>query len=257
MIAEVNGWPVAHRPYPPPDAPWIMYQEWHDLLFAHWPVSVDVVRALIPPSVRLDTHGGAAWIGITPFRVVGARARLTPAIPFVSDFPELNVRTYVTVDDKPGVWFFSLDAGNRLAVEGARTLFHLPYFEAETRVETDGPWVFYHSSRLDERGTPGAFDAVYRPIGEVFEAEKGTLEYFLAERYCLYTVDDAGSLYRCDIHHRPWPLQPAEAEITLNTMPAADGLTLPDLPPRLHFARRQRTIVWAPERTACGLRAAA
>lgn len=244
MAEEVNGWPTWHRPWPAPDSAWVMYQEWHELLFAHWPVDPDLLRPLVPPCLSLDTHGGTAWVGVTPFRVAGARARLTPAIPGVSDFLEMNVRTYVTVEGKPGVWFFSLDASSPLAVAGARALFHLPYYSADMKAERDGPWIRYSSRRADDQGgSGGAFRSVYRPVGEVFEAERGSLEYFLAERYCLYAVDD-GSLYRCEIHHRPWPLQSAEAEIELNTVAAGDGIRLPDTPPLLHYAEFQPTVVW-------------
>ncbi len=115
------------RPYPPPRRPWVMKQAWHDLLFAHWPFEASAVRPLLPASLPLDTFEGRAWIGVVPFRVGGLRVRALPALPFVSAFPELNVRTYVTLDGQPGVFFFSLDAGSRLAVEAARLAYHLPY----------------------------------------------------------------------------------------------------------------------------------
>jgi uncharacterized protein YqjF (DUF2071 family) len=248
MSEEVNGWPTAHRPWPVPDAPWVMYQEWHDMLFAHWPVDAEELRPLIPVALLLDLHSESAWITITPFQLKSARSRLTPAIPGLSDFPELNVRTYVTFENKPGVWFFSLDAGSALAVAGARTLFHLPYLEADMEVREAGAWIGYSSSRTDPNGPPAAFRGQYRPSGEVFQAERETLEYFLTERYCLYATDNKGTLYRCQIHHLPWPLQTAEAEIKTNTMAAAAGITLPARPPLLHFARFQPTVVWLPER---------
>jgi uncharacterized protein YqjF (DUF2071 family) len=245
MPEEVNGWPTSHRPYSAPDSEWVMYQEWHELLFAHWALDKDLLRPLVPPYLPLDTHGGKAWVGVTPFRVAAARARLSPAVPGLSDFLEINVRTYVTMEGKPGVYFFSLDASSPLAVAGARALFHLPYYPAEMKADCDGPWIRYASRRASG---DGAFRAVYRPVGEVFEAERGSLEYFLAERYCLYTVDDGGSVYRCDIHHRPWPLQTAEAEIEVNTIAAADGVPLPDAQPLLHYAHKQPAVVWPPER---------
>lgn len=238
--------PTGHRPWLPPDEPWIMWQEWHDLLFAHWAMPVEALRSLVPSILPLDTFDGQAWIGITPFHITDARPRTTPTIPWISNFPELNVRTYVTLEGKPGVYFFSLDAGNPLAVTAARTLFHLPYFTADMDVQTTESGILYSSHRTDDRGAPADFIGRYRPTGDIFQASPGTLEYFLAERYCLYTLDDQGTIYRCEIHHRPWPLQPAEAEIQRNTMAAGDGIALPDSPPLLHFARHQPTIVWRP-----------
>ncbi len=119
---------VAHRPWPLPEGPWIMTQSWHDLLFAHWPVAADLLRARVPPGLELDLFERQAWLGVIPFHMTNVAPRGVPALPFVSAFPEINVRTYVRVGDKPGVYFFSLDAGNPLAVSVARGMFHLPYF---------------------------------------------------------------------------------------------------------------------------------
>jgi uncharacterized protein YqjF (DUF2071 family) len=165
----------------------------------------------------------------------------------VSSFLELNVRTYVTAGGKPGIWFFSLDASSRLAVEAARRTYKLPYFQARIGAEPQGEWLEYESARVENRGGPHVFDGRYRPSGEVFHAAPGSLEEFLAERYCLYTVDGRGRLYRAEIHHPPWPLQPAEATIELNTMAPAD-LALSDEGPLLHFARVQDVVIWPLER---------
>ena len=121
---------TAHRPWPLPTGPWIMSQSWHDLLFAHWPIDASHLRPLIPAALEIDKFQGEAWIGVVPFRMSGVRLRATPALPTLSAFPELNVRTYVTHGGKPGVWFFSLDAANAIAVSVARAWFHLPYFNA-------------------------------------------------------------------------------------------------------------------------------
>jgi len=215
-----------------------MGQTWESLLFAHWQVDADALRRLLPDAVRLQTHDGGAWLGITPFRVSGLRLRGTLPLPRVSSFHELNVRTYVTAGGKPGIWFFSLDASSRLAVEAARRTYRLPYFQARIRAEPDEDWIEYESARVGH-----VFSATYRPSGEVFHAAPGSLEEFLAERYCLYTVDDRRRLYRAEIHHPPWPLQPAEATIELNTMAPAD-LALSDEGPLLHFARVQDVVIW-------------
>src|SRR5688500_15722341 len=126
----------AHRPWPVPPSPWIMTQTWSKLLFAHWPVPPEQIRPLLPPSVTLDTFDGQAWVGVVPFDIPNIRPRFLPPIPTMAHFLELNVRTYVTRDGKPGVWFFSLDAASRLAVEGARLAFHLPYFNAQMSLKT-------------------------------------------------------------------------------------------------------------------------
>jgi uncharacterized protein YqjF (DUF2071 family) len=241
---------VAHRPWPVPAGPWVMAQSWHDLLFAHWPVDVAVMRPLLPPQLQVDTFEGSAWLAVVPFRMTGVRLRGTPALPWLSAFPELNVRTYVTCDGKPGVWFFSLDAGNALAVAIARAWFHLPYFRARMIcVEREG-WIHYQSERT-HRGSPsGSLEGRYRPIGKVFFAQNGTLEYFLTERYCLYTTDERGGIICGEIHHPPWPLQRAEAALAHNSMAESLGIALVSRP-LLHFARRQDVLVWAPRpRTA-------
>jgi uncharacterized protein YqjF (DUF2071 family) len=235
---------VAHRPWPLPDGPWFMTQSWHDLLFAHWPVDARTLQQKLPAGLPLDTYDGQAWLGIVPFRMTNVAPRGVPSIPFVSAFPELNVRTYVTLHGKPGVYFFSLDAGSSLAVTAARTLFHLPYYAATMDVqETDGR-VSYSSTRDTRMEGVAEFAATYRPIGPVQRAQPGTLEYFLTERYCLYTVDASFRAKRLEIHHWPWPLQLAEAHITVNTMAEAAGIRLPSTAPLLHFARRQDMVAW-------------
>jgi uncharacterized protein YqjF (DUF2071 family) len=239
---------TAHRPWALPQGPWIMKQEWHDLLFAHWTVPVEALRPVIPRGLEIDTFGGQAWLGVVPFRMAGVRMRGTPAIPGFSQFPELNVRTYVVRDGKPGVWFFSLDAANAAAVWGARTFFHLPYFLAEMSCAEDSGWIRYDSRRKDRRGSPASMRARYRAIGDVFHAQPGSIEHFLAERYCLYTADEKERIIRSEIHHPPWPLQLAQAELQENTMAAAAGIAIADQKPGLlHFSRRQEVVVWAPQ----------
>lgn len=239
---------TAHRPWPLPRGPWIMKQEWHDLLFAHWAVPVQELRPLIPRALEIDTFGGRAWLGVVPFRMSGVRVRGTPAVPGFSRFPELNVRTYVVRDGKPGVWFFSLDAANAVAVWGARTFFHLPYFLAAMSCGEDAGWIRYESRRKDRRGSGASLKARYRAVGDVFKAAPGSIEHFLAERYCLYTADEKGRVVRCEIHHPPWPLQLAEATLEENTMAAAAGIAIADLMPELlHFSGHQELVVWAPQ----------
>jgi uncharacterized protein YqjF (DUF2071 family) len=240
---------TAHRPWPLPRSPWIMKQVWHDLLFAHWPVPQAALRPLIPPQLEIDIFAGQAWLGVVPFRMSGVKMRGPFGIRGFSPFPELNVRTYVTRDSKPGVWFFSLDAANALAVWGARRGFHLPYFRAAMRCEENAGWIHYESTRQHSGAPPASLRAKYLGVGEPFTATPGTLEYFLTERYCLYTANRSGRIIRCDIHHPAWSLQLAEASFQENTMASAAGISLTDQQPHLlHFARRQDVVVWAPHR---------
>jgi uncharacterized protein len=237
---------VEHRPWALPEGPWIMAQSWHDLLFAHWEVPVAKMRDLVPRGLEIDTFGGRAWIGVVPFRMSGVRLRGTPALPGLSAFPELNVRTYVKAAGKPGVWFFSLDAANRIAVEVARTWFHLPYFFARMKACRNGEQINYSSRRNDRRGSGEWLEAQYEPLGECFHPQPGTLEYFLTERYCLYAVRKDGALLRGEIHHRPWALQPAQAAFDENTMAEALAVSIQG-EPLLHFSKLQEVVVWRPQ----------
>jgi len=233
---------LGHRPWALPTRGWIMAQTWEDLLFAHWRVPAEELRKHVPHQLEIDEHDGSAWLGIAPFRLTGLRARGTIPLPFVSSFLELNVRTCVRAEDKPGIWFFSLDASSRLAVEAARRTYQLPYFHARMSATRSGEWTAYECARLAEAGR--VFSGRYRPNGPVSPAKPGSLEWFLMERYCLYTLDQRGVLARAEIHHDLWPLQPAEAEIELASI---SPLEL-DGEPLLHFSRRQDVVVWPLER---------
>lgn len=239
-----------------------MVMRWLDLLFAHWPVDPEALSPLVPEGLELDTFDGTAWLGVVPFRMTDVRPPWCPPLPWVSAFAELNVRTYVRAKaerrptpsedaaaGKPGVWFFSLDAASRLAVRVARWTFHLPYFDARMRVESTDGWIRYESRRTHRGVPPGAFRACYRPVGEPYFSEPGSLDHWLTERYCLYSQDRCGRLYRGNIHHLPWPLQRAEAEIQEDTLTAPLGspgeeLDRRDHEPLLHFARRLDVVAW-------------
>jgi uncharacterized protein len=251
----VYGWTedpttdVAHRPWPLPKTQWLMAQRWTNLLFAHWPVPAVALRPLVPGSLPLDSFDGSTWVSIASFYLSHLRAHWLPALPWISEFPELNVRTYVSLGGKPGVYFFSLDAGSALAVAGARAIYHLPYFTARmtTTTGTDGV-IRYNSQRTDRRGKPAEFSARYRPTGPVARSSPGTLDHWLCERYCLYAVDHAERVYRAEIHHHQWPLQPVDAGIDVNTVASASGIALPANPPRVAFSSLLDVVVWAPER---------
>ncbi|HKO94684.1 MAG TPA: DUF2071 domain-containing protein [Polyangiaceae bacterium] len=236
-----------HRPYPLPSAPFAITMSWHDLLFVHFEVEVSALRAAVPRGLELDLWQGQAWVGVVPFYMSQVGPRALNQLPWVSRFEELNVRTYVTHQGRGGVFFFSLDAANWLAVLAARAQFHLPYFWASMQLEHDGPTIRYRSRR--RLGPSARFEGSYQPSGAPYRSEPGSLEHWLTERYCLYTTDGAGRVCRGEIHHLPWPLQAAEAEIISNEMGRPHGLSLAAERPLLHFARRLDVLAWPLERT--------
>jgi uncharacterized protein YqjF (DUF2071 family) len=241
---------VGHRPYPISAGTWVMGMTWRDLLFMHWPVDVDKLRPLVPPSLSIDTFDGSAWLGVVPFSMTGVRPHFLPTIPGLSNFPEINLRTYVTVEGKPGVWFFSLDAHSRLAVRLARATFHLPYFDAEMSCHASNEEIHYRSVRTHRGAPPAEFAARYRPVGERFESGRDTIENFLTERYCLYSGDRKGVVRRGEVHHQLWPLQPAEAEVQTLAMTRQIELEMPETAPVLHFSKRLDVLAWLPRRIA-------
>jgi uncharacterized protein YqjF (DUF2071 family) len=234
-----------HRPYPLPNGPWVMLQNWHQLLFAHWRVDPTLLQTLLPSAVTVDTYAGEAWVGVVPFLMSGVQWRGLPPIPGTDRFLELNVRTYVVVDGKPGVFFFSLDAENPLAVQVARKIYHLPYFDAEMWLTKDHEWVHYHSRRTHRGAPAGVFQGRYRPIEAVKPAEAGSLEHWFTERYCLYSFNvRTQRLYRGEIHHRPWPLQKASAVLTENSVAQSHGVLWNEQTPYFHYADFIRVLIW-------------
>lgn len=232
-----------------PEGPWFMTQSWNDLLFAHWAVPPSLIAPKLPRGLELDLFDGHAWIGVVPFWMSNVSPRGVPPVPRVSVFPELNVRTYVKVGERrAGVFFFSLDATSPLAVAGARAFFNLPYYWSLIRTSAEPGFngvVHYDCDRPSSREPRARFVAKYWPTSSRFNAEPGTLDYFLTERYCLYTTR-GGRIVTVDIHHRPWPLQRAEAEISVNTMAAAGGVPHGGETPVLHFAKRIDVVCWPP-----------
>jgi len=254
---------TAHRPYPLPAGRWTMTQRWNDLLFAHWPIPPKQMQALVPAGLEVETFDKAAWVGVVPFWMDRVRIRWrgdnTFHVPSTGSFPELNLRTYVRsrATGLQGVYFFSLDAASLLAVIGARTLFHLPYYWAEMErktmhgntgsfhYRTEGT-IHYQSRRLFSAASV-RFAATYRGLGVARGASPslpGSLEYFLTERYSLF-IGRGGRISVGHIHHLPWPLEAAEAEIRVNELPSAHGIVLPNRPPVLHFARELEVYIWS------------
>jgi uncharacterized protein YqjF (DUF2071 family) len=188
-----GGWPVMH-------------QSWDKLIFINWEISAGDVRRSIPQPLGIDTFDGKAWITITPLTIYDVRPPILPAVPYLSWLHELNLRTYVYHNGVPGVWFFSLDANNLPAVLGARLFFELPYFSAEINMGCTENEVSFSSKRSERNAEFTAKWAIGSPLPS---AEPGSLEFFLAERYSLYTADTQ-SIYKCRINHAPWPLQTCE-----------------------------------------------
>ena len=230
---------VSHRPWPVPAAAWTWRQSWCDLLFAHWPVPASSLRRLVPTGLEIQEFDGTAWVGVVPFRMEGVMRRPLPDMPWISAFPELNVRLYVERDGRPGVWFLSLDATNPLAVWAARRFFFLPYYRAAMALRSEQDFIRYTSKR------PGAeFVGRYRPTSDAYRSKPATLEHFLTERYCLYALSPAGALVRNEVHHAPWPLQRAELELETQSMLAFHGIAASGPPAQLHFARRLDVVVY-------------
>jgi uncharacterized protein len=244
---------TSQSPRPLPSGRWVMTQRWNDLLFAHWPVPPAALAPFIPDGLQADTFHGSAWVGVVPFWMDRIKLHGLPSVPFTGSFPELNLRTYVRdqLTGTAGVFFLSLDANNLMAVAFARAIYSLPYHWAEMKLEPRSEREFAFYSRRRGARPPVIFKARYRGLGptrKLVESRSGSLEYFLTERYCLFTRSRTGEPMRASIHHIPWPLEEAEAEIEQNDLAAAVGIRLPDEPPVLHYSRRLAVYVWQLER---------
>lgn len=250
MTTAVPQDEIARRGWPRPKRRHNMSMVWHDLLFIHWPVPVESLRPHIPTCFEIDTFDGSAYLAFVPFGMSGVQHYYMPSMPWVSKFPEMNVRTYVRCNGKPGVWFFTLDAANPLAVRVARWLFHLNYLDANMRMNylPDG-WIEYYSKRTHPGASPAMFVGQYRPTGEPLPFELGSLERWFTERYCLYTVNRKQEPFCGEIDHPPWPLQPAEAHFEYDGLLPA-GVVLPDQKPHLHYAKQLKVVAWTLERAS-------
>ena len=232
-----------HRPWPLPAHEWTWRQSWCDLLFAHWPVPASLLQPLVPKPLEVQEFEGSSWVGVVPFRMQGVMRRPLPDLPYFSAFPELNLRLYVEHGGRPGVWFLSLDAANKVAVWAARRFFHLPYFHARMQMQGLPERVSYRSVRhTGEKDVE--FVAHYEPDSDPYESRPGTLEHWLTERYCLYARSPKGQLFRAEVHHHPWPLHRAQAEIVRNDLFLPHDLPISGPPELLHFSRRIDVVVW-------------
>jgi uncharacterized protein YqjF (DUF2071 family) len=216
---------------------------WEDLLFLHWPVAVAELQRVVPPGLEVETFDGRAWLGVVPFVMARTRWRWLPPMPTAYRFPECNVRTYVRHRDRPGVWFFSLDATSRLVVEGARLGFGLPYFMARMQCRRDGERVHFDSERRDRRGPTAAFRGSWHATGPARPASPGSLEHVLTERYCLYALR-RGRVVRGDIAHAPWQLAAADVHVDACDMSRIAGVDLGGAPPSVRAAGQLDVAAW-------------
>lgn len=229
---------TSQRPFPVPSGPWLMTQTWHHLLFCHWPVSSRILRKHVPSSLDIDLFDGTGWIGITPFKATNVRLRWLPSLPFIHSFLEMNVRTYVTYKGTPGIYFFSLDASKRLPVWGGRMGAFLPYRHASMEMEEEGKTIHFQSKYQKE-----AFSISYQHAEDYFLPERGSLEFWLYERYCFF-IEKGKRLYRGDIHHGRWRVSKTEALIHLNAMAP---FLLPahfENEPIIHLSGKKQAFAW-------------
>ncbi len=245
-LSHSRQWEVPHRrPF--------LRMNWHDLLFMHWPIPGVDIQRLLPEGLTVDTFDGYAWIGVVPFRMSDVAPLWSPAVPGLSNFPELNVRTYVhcgsegSVDSKPGVWFFSLDATQWLAVRVARWMYNLNYVDAAISLKSTSDNFIEYRSRRKQNWPAAEYSARYRSTGEGIK-NPNDLELWLTSRYCMYAADPNGNLYRGEIDHQPWQLERAECEVCVNTMTEWLGIHLPPQNPLLHFSRAISVRAWSMER---------
>jgi uncharacterized protein YqjF (DUF2071 family) len=228
---------TAHRPFELPTGAWQYYQEWNDALFLHWTIPCDVIRSCIPRALNLDTFNGDAYVSLVAFTMQKIRPRVLPAIGYVSDFDEINLRTYINNDGKSGVYFLSIEAGKRLSVLIARALSGLPYVTA-CIARSKGKY-----SSINDR-TGCYMDAAFE-VGQ--QQEKTNLDKWLTERYCLY-LDDGGKLFRYDIHHKEWKINHVRIDrLSLNY--GVGGVSLSNIAPGLtHYSEGVKVVAWGRQR---------
>ena len=233
-----------HRPYSLPEWPWVTTQRWENVLFLHWQFSPNVLKPHIPKQLQLDLYDAAAWIGIVFFQVKGMRLRSMPALPRLSSFLQLNVRTYVTYNGLPGVYFFSLDVDSKFACLLAKTIYSLPFRRADVKLDRQGDYMNMVYAR--KKGSfAGEMSCSYAPVSAVFQAQINTFDHWLLERYCLWNIRK-NDLWRTDIHHTKWNFQ--KAEVILHSHSMAGYLHRKSFldHPLVHYAAMKQALFWLP-----------
>ncbi|WP_147534318.1 YqjF family protein [Bacillus marasmi] len=235
---------ISHRLWPIPSGIWIMKQKWSNLLFAHWPIPEESLRSYIPSSLKIDTFNGAAWLGVVAFVMDGIYLRGLKGFSVTPRFTEVNVRTYVHYNGKPGVYFLSLDVGDKASLMVAKRWYRLPYQPAKSSLKMEDKAVYWENIRRGKSKIPIEFKGKFVPLSRVYYPEQGTFEHWATERYCLYSKDNRDNLYTAEIHHSQWPLQNVEAEIFSNTLFTPFQLQPTESKPIVHFSKGLETIFW-------------
>ncbi|WP_338787239.1 DUF2071 domain-containing protein [Metabacillus sp. FJAT-53654] len=235
---------IIHRPFPLPSKKWIMRQTWSNLFFLHWPIPPEALRPHIPAPLQIDTFDHNAWLGIVAFVIEGIYPRGLSSVSLTPKFLEVNVRTYVQYDGKPGVYFMSLDVENWASRTIAKRWYRLPYYPARMSFQNEGKTIHFQSIRKSTTNAQITFSGSFRPSQEVNFANTGTLDHWLTERYCLYSFDNRGNTYCGEIHHPPWPLQKAETQIGMNTLFSPFNIDLSNVKPIAHFSKGFDSLIW-------------
>ena len=225
--------------------PWVMHQTWENLLFMHWPIDFDHLRSLVPPELEIDTFEGQAYVTMIPMHMNNIHLHDLPAVPGTREFPEINLRTYVRMNDEPGIFFFTIDSGSSFASWVARHTFFLPYIYSKMSFREESDGFHLESKRPNSHHAKKAeFSGSYHPVGEEYQTREGTLEHFLVERYAMYDKGPGGDFFKGNVQHPPWRIQKAEANIEINTVPEAAGIDLGDAVPMLLFAYNTEVLCW-------------
>ena len=235
---------IAHRPWPLPSKNWIMRQSWRNFLFTHWPIPTEILRPHIPSALEIDTYNGSAWLGVVVFVMEGIYPRGLSSISLTPTFPEINVRTYVHYNGKPGIFFMSLDVGDWASYTIAKRWYRLPYKKADISFQKEGQTFYCQSVRKGKTNPPISFQVKYTPVSEVYFPKEGTLDHWLTERYCLFSTNNGINIFCGEIHHRPWPLQKVEAEISRNTLLTPFKIDGTEVQPIYHFSKGVDTFFW-------------
>jgi len=216
----------------------------HDVLFMHWPVHACHLRPLLPQGIELDTFDGLAWIGIVSFRMSGIAGRWFPPLPWISGCPGVAVRTCVTVNGRPGIWYFSLDGANRIALFLARRMLAFPCQESKINMQDDGAWRRLRCQRIAKGNTAAELDVEYRAFGTASIQPPGTIAHWLTKRNRMFACNRNGTILQRDLEHAPWSMQSAQAIIHTNTIVQPLGLALPDQCPQLFYSSRNQVGAW-------------
>jgi len=216
---------------------------WSQVLLLHWPMPARAVRRLVPDDLEIDTFDGSAWISVLHYRVRGVRPLMGPSIPWFSSFLQMDVRTYVRHQGEPGVFFFSLDASNPVAVWLARTVFRLPYFRADMSLRRVGESFRVSSQRTHQGARHAAIECQWAPREPLPSNARDGLVPFLAERDHLF-APHAGRLLTCTVQHEPWSLRRARVATLETTFFEANGLPEPEVPPIAHHCDGLGLEIW-------------